>query len=74
MMKVRTVVAYGHHFETFLKGLDTKVQDKIFKIIEIVECLPRIPGKYFKSIKGSNGLYEVRIKLGSNLEGFLLHG
>lgn len=44
-----------------------KVQDEIFKIIEIIEFQQRIPEKYLKHIEGTKGLYETRIKLGSDI-------
>jgi phage-related protein len=44
-----------------------KVQDKIFKIIEAIETLERVPSNYLKSMEGTNGLYEARIQLGSNI-------
>lgn len=67
MPKVRTVVAYGNYFEDFLLAQPEKVQNKIFKIIEAIETLERIPANYLKSIEGSRGLYEARIQLGSNI-------
>ncbi len=63
-MKVREVVAFENHFPDFLLAQPQKVQDKIFKIIEAVETLERVPKQYLKSITGSKGLFEVRIKLG----------
>jgi phage-related protein len=66
-MKIREVVAYGHYFEDFLKALPVKVQNKIYKIIEAVEVLERVPKHYLKSISGVRGLYEVRIQLGSDI-------
>lgn len=65
--KVRTVVAYKHYFEEFLKRQPIKVQDKIFKIIEIIETYQRVPKTYLKAITGADGLFEARIKLGSNI-------
>ncbi|MEI6059506.1 MAG: type II toxin-antitoxin system RelE/ParE family toxin [Bacteroidota bacterium] len=44
-----------------------KVQDKIFKILEAIETLERIPTTYLKLIIGTNGLYEARIQLGSDI-------
>ena len=44
-----------------------KVQDKIFKIIEAIETLERVPSNYLKHIVGTDGLYEARIQLGSNI-------
>lgn len=56
-MKVREVVAYKNYFEDFLKSQQPKVQDKIFKIIEAIETLERVPSNYLKHIEGTNGLY-----------------
>lgn len=67
VLKVRTVIAYKHYFEEFLLARPNKVQDKIFKVIEIIETYERIPSTYLKSIKGADGLYEARIKLGSDI-------
>jgi phage-related protein len=66
-MKIREVVAYENHFEEFLLEQTIKEQDKIFKIIEAIETLERVPSNYLKSMEGTNGLYEARIQLGSNI-------
>ncbi|MFA9188871.1 type II toxin-antitoxin system RelE/ParE family toxin [Flavobacterium sp. FBOR7N2.3] len=66
-MKVRKVIAYKNYFEEFLLEQPRKVQDKIFKIIEAIETLERIPSNYLKSMEGTNGLYEARIQLASNI-------
>jgi phage-related protein len=65
--KVRQVIAYKGHFEKFLQAQTRKVQDKVFKIIEIIETYEQVPTTYLKIIKGTDGLYEARIKLGSNI-------
>ena len=66
MQKIREIVAYGHYFEEFLFAQTQKVQDKIFKIINAIETLERIPVQYLKHLEGTNGLYEARIQLGNN--------
>ena len=66
-MKVREVIAYQNHFQDFLDEQPEKVQDKIFKIIEAIETLERVPKNYLKQITGTKGLYEARIQLGSNI-------
>lgn len=70
MHKIREIVAYRHHFEEFLKSQPKKVQDKIFKIIEAIETLERIPQNYLKHVEDINGLYEARIQLASNIWSF----
>ena len=66
-MKIREVIAFKNYFEDFLKGQSPKVQDKIFKIIEAIETLERVPSNYLKHLVGTEGLYEARIRLGSNI-------
>lgn len=66
-MKVREVIAFKDYFEKFLLTQPKKVQDKIFKIIEAIETLERVPSNYLKHLAGTSGLYEARIKLGSNI-------
>lgn len=65
--KVREVVEFENHFSEFLKKQPVKVQNKIFKIIEAIETLERVPTNYLKMLVGTNGLYEARIQLGSNI-------
>lgn len=66
-MRVREVIAFKNYFEDFLLDQPQKVQDKIFKIIEAIETLERVPSNYLKHLIGTDGLYEARIQLGSNI-------
>jgi Phage-related protein len=67
MVKIREVIAYEDYFERFLLEQSPKVQDKIFKIIEAIETLERVPSNYLKHIAGTDGLYEARIQLATNI-------
>lgn len=67
MEKIREVIAYKNYFVDFLTKQPIKVQDKIFKIIEATETLERIPTTYLKLISGTNGLYEARIQLKTDI-------
>ncbi len=67
MEEIRQVIAYKNYFEDFLLAQPVKVQDKIYKIIEAIETLERIPANYLKLIQGTKGLYEARIQLGSDI-------
>jgi phage-related protein len=66
-LKIREVIAFQNYFEEFLLDQPQKVQDKIFKIIDAIETLQRVPSCYLKHIQESKGLYEARIQLGSNI-------
>jgi phage-related protein len=67
MKKIREVIAYKDYFEDFLKKQPIKVQNKIYKIIEAIETLERIPKSYLSPITGTKRLYEARISLASNI-------
>jgi phage-related protein len=67
MERIRTIIAYKNYFKDFLLEQPQKVQDKVYKIIEIIEFQQHIPEKYLKHIEGTKGLYEARIKLGSDI-------
>jgi phage-related protein len=36
-------------------------------VIGLVRTLPMIPERFFKHLEGTNGLFEIRIKIGSNI-------
>ncbi|QFZ53342.1 type II toxin-antitoxin system RelE/ParE family toxin [Oceanihabitans sp. IOP_32] len=67
MGKVRQVIQYKNYFEEFLLAQPKKVQDKIFKVIEIIETYQHVPKTYLAPMKTHKGLFEARIKLGSNI-------
>ena len=66
MVKKRTVITYGTYFEDFLKQQSPKVQWKILQILRIVEEIEMIPRNYLKHLKGTNGLYEIRVLFGQD--------
>lgn len=53
MEKIREIIAYKNYFEDFLVKQPIRVQDKIFKILEAIETLERIPSSYLKLLKGT---------------------
>lgn len=50
---IRTIVAFKHFFEEFLGKQPVKVQNKIYKIFEIIEYQQFIPTKYLEHLTGS---------------------
>ena len=64
--KVRTVLFYKHYFEDFFIRQKSKVQEKIIWTFTLIEEIPRVPETYLKHIENTNGLYEIRIKIGSD--------
>lgn len=67
MNKRRNLFFYKDYFRNFYDGQTWKVQKKILWTLEIVETLDRIPEIYFKHLEDTDGLYEVRVQVGSNI-------
>ena len=64
---MRTTFVYGKEFWDFYYTQKPEVQDKIEWVIGLVRTLQMVPEKFFKYLAGTNGLYEIRIKLGSEI-------
>lgn len=67
MKKAREVVTYKDYFEEFFEKQSQKVRDKIIKVLDIIEQIERVPVTYLKYIEGTNGLFEIRVQLGSDI-------
>ena len=63
MDTIRQIIAYKNHFEDFLLALDIRTQNKIHKIISLLETMDRVPSNYIKLVSGTKGLYEARVQL-----------
>jgi phage-related protein len=66
-MKFRTVIFYKDYFEKFFLAQSEKTKAKIIWTIQLIEEIERVPETYLKHIESTDGLYEIRIKQGSNI-------
>ena len=64
---IRNAIVYGQFFWDFYNSQRKEVQDKIDWVIGLVRSLPIIPEKYFKHLEGTDGLFEMRVKVGSDI-------
>ncbi len=65
--KIRTVTFYKEYFTEFFIKQREKVQDKITWTLQLIEHLEKIPETYLKHIENTDGLYEIRVKQGSDI-------
>ena len=66
-IKLRKVELYKNYFSDFFVNQKQKVKDKIIWTFRIIETQKQIPTDYFKHMEGTDGLYEIRIKQGSDI-------
>lgn len=67
-MKIsREIHFYKKYFEDFFETLTDNTKDKIDEVLYMISVLERIPSKFFKSIEGCKGLFEIRVEYESNI-------
>ena len=65
--KFRTIIFYKHYLEDFFLKQRSKVKDKIIWTLEVIEDIQRVPETYLKHIENTDGLYEIRVQVGSDI-------
>ncbi len=61
----REVVPFRDYYWQFYEAQTEKVREKIDYVLQIIRSVDRVPEKFLKHL--GDGLYEVRIKQGSNI-------
>lgn len=67
VIKIRKITFYKNYFTDFFVKQKQKVKDKIIWTFRIIETQQQIPSDYFEHITGTDGLYEIRVKQGSDI-------
>jgi phage-related protein len=65
--KLRKITLYKNHFTDFFDKQKQKVKDKILWTFRIIETHLHVPSDYFQHMEGTDGLYEIRVKQGSDI-------
>ncbi len=63
----REIRFYEKYFIEFYLSVDLSVQEKIEYVFKVIRTVDMIPQKFLKLIEGTDGLYEIRIKVGSDI-------
>lgn len=63
----RQIIFHEHHFQDFYLEQTDKVREKIGYVFRVIKTVDKIPEKFLKHIEGTNGLFEIRIEVGSNI-------
>ena len=64
---LRDTFIYKHYFWDFYNSQKLSVQAKVDFVIGLVRTLRIVPEKFLKHLEGTDGLYEMRIKVVSNI-------
>ena len=63
----RKIIFHGNYFTEFYLEQTSKVQEKIEYVLRIVRQVERISKRFFDHLEGTDGLYEIRIEVESNI-------
>ena len=63
---IRQIVAYKNYFLDFYNDQTDAVQVKIEWTLNLIRVTKHLPEKYFKYLKGTQGLFEIRIEYGNS--------
>lgn len=58
---IRKIITYGDNFVNFYKSQDSKIQEKIEYVLDLVRFEKQVPIKFFKYLDDTDGIYEIRI-------------
>lgn len=64
---LRDIVYFENYYLEFFNSQKIEVQKKFNWTLQLIATHERIPEKYFKHITGSEGIYEVRVEVGSDI-------
>ncbi|MGI6223089.1 MAG: type II toxin-antitoxin system RelE/ParE family toxin [Prevotella sp.] len=65
--RYRKITFYKNYFKDFYVQQPGEVRRKINYSLTMVETQRVVPVKFFRNIKGSDGLYEIRAEYGGNI-------
>ena len=65
--KHRKITFYKNYFQDFFSRQNKKVKAKLVWTFELIEDLQRVPETYLKHLENTDGLYEIRVQLGSDI-------
>ena len=63
----REIKFYKKYFIDFYTSLDSSVQEKIEYVFKVIKTVDLIPQRFLKHIESTDGLYEIRIKVGFDI-------
>jgi phage-related protein len=63
----RQIIFHRQYFLDFYLEQNYKVQAKFDYVFRVIRTVDKIPEKFLKHIEGTNGLYEIRIEVSSNI-------
>ena len=67
MIRERQIIFHEHYFQEFYLEVSDNVKEKIGFVFRVIKTVDQIPEKFLKHIEDTEGLFEIRVKVGTNI-------
>lgn len=67
MEKERQIIFHKYYFQDFYTQQPLKVKEKIGYVLKMIKTVDRVPEKFLKHLESTDGLYEIRVEVSSNI-------
>ncbi|MEO8759896.1 MAG: type II toxin-antitoxin system RelE/ParE family toxin [Bacteroidia bacterium] len=67
MKAERQIIFHKNYFIKFYTAQAPKVQEKIEYVFVLLKTVEKVPKKFLDHITGTEGIFEIRIEVGSNI-------
>ena len=67
MIRERQIIFHEHYFQEFYLEVNDNVKEKIGFVFRVIKTVNQIPEKFLKHIEGTEGLFEIRVKVRTNI-------
>ncbi len=67
MEKERQIIFHKYYFQDFYIQQPLKVKEKIGYVLKMIKTVDRVPEKFLKHLESTDGLYEIRVEVSSNI-------
>jgi len=64
---IREIFYFKNYYLDFFEKQRSEVKKKLNWTLQLIATLEKIPHKYFKHITNSEGIYEIRVEVGSDI-------
>jgi phage-related protein len=64
---IRHIFYYKRYYLDFFESLRPEVKSKFNWTLGLIATLERVPIKYFQHMENSDGIYEIRVEVSSNI-------
>jgi len=64
---IRHIYYYKNYYLDFFSGLNADVKEKFIWTLKLIATIERVPIKFFKHVENTEGLFEVRVEVGTDI-------